>query len=72
MARSKETLLRRYLKRQGISLDTYRAWIGAIGNESVEHFFVMNPHWDVPKWKILVQENRRRVVTQLGGVRADA
>ena len=72
MARSKETLLRRYLKRQGISLDTYRAWVGAANGEPVEHFFTMNPTWDVVKWKILVQENRRRVAAQLGGVRADA
>ena len=59
--RSQETLLRRYLKRHGISIHQYRAWVGAPATESVEDFFVANPSWDVSKWKALVVENRAHV-----------
>lgn len=59
--RSRETLLRRHLKRQGISVHDYRAWVGAPATESVEDFFLANPTWDVAKWKALVIENRARV-----------
>lgn len=55
--RSRETLLRRYLTRQGISVHQYRAWVGAKGQEPVEHFFAMNPGWEVGKWKAVVREN---------------
>jgi len=59
--RSQETLLRRYLMRQGISIHQYRAWVGSKEGEPVETFFTANPAWDIGKWKRLVRENRSLV-----------
>ena len=66
MPRSREVLLRRHLKRHGISLEQYRLWVGAKAGEPIEHFFVMNPTWDVGKWKQLVWENAA-LVSKLSG-----
>lgn len=61
MTRSRETLLRRHLKRHGISIHDYRTWVGAPDTERVQDFFIMNPDWTESRWKKLVVENRRRV-----------
>lgn len=71
MPRSQETLLRRHLKRHGISIDQYRIWVGAKAGEPVEHFFVMNPDWDVSRWKALVWENATRVRAYSAGSEPD-
>lgn len=61
MARRREALLRRYLKRLGITLTAYREWVGDRKNEPVEAFFEWNSNWTVSQWKKLVREHRARM-----------
>lgn len=58
--RSREMLLRRYLRRRRIELWQYRLWTGD-GLEPVERFFEANPSWTVGQWKRLVRENEAHI-----------
>ena len=59
--RSQETLMRRHLKRQGITIQQYRIWTGSPDSEGVMDFFKLNPGWDIARLKELIVENRAHI-----------